>query len=71
MWIEKIEPAIALARMPTGTVSRMSVFTGPVARKIRNIAAARAILEIVRSAAAKATNAAGAVSNELNASTHA
>jgi hypothetical protein len=37
----KIDIAMALARSDTGTVSTISVLTGPVPRKSRNIAAAR------------------------------
>src|ERR1039458_3937326 len=40
-WIMKIEIAMALARRFTGAVSRMSVLTGPVDRRRKNIAAAR------------------------------
>ena len=68
MWIAKIEPAIAVARIATGTVSKISVFTGPVDRKIRNIEAARATFDVSGSLAEKATYAIGAVSSELSAS---
>jgi hypothetical protein len=55
MWIAKIEPAMAVARIATGTVSRISVFTGPVDKKIRNIEAANAIFEVNGSVAENAT----------------
>ena len=41
----KMETAMALARKFTGTVSRMSVLTGPVDRKRRNMATARQLME--------------------------
>ena len=43
----KMDIAIALARKFTGTVSRISVFTGPVPRNNRNIAPARQIIELL------------------------
>jgi hypothetical protein len=70
-WIAKIDPAIAHARMAGGTVSKMSVFTGPVARKSKAIAAIKPSLAAARSPSAKAAYAAGAAASELNTNTQA
>ena len=55
----KMESAIALARRFTGTVSRMSVFTGPVERNSRNMALARHTIDAVLSFQTKAKVATG------------
>ena len=71
MWMAKIEPAMALARMATGTVSRISVLTGPVARKRKNIEAINASLAAAKSWSMKAANATGTAASELSARIHA
>src|SRR3954471_21247395 len=53
-WIMKIEIAMALARRLIGTVSMMSVLTGPVDRKMRSIPQAR---QLIATAVLRVTNA--------------
>jgi hypothetical protein len=58
-----MDNAIALARKFTGTVSSINVFTGPVPRKIRKIAAARNPIAIPVLAVHNAINDAGTARN--------
>lgn len=57
--------------MAGGTVSKMSVFTGPVARNSNAIAAINPSFAAARSPSAKAAYAAGAAASELSAKTQA
>src|SRR5438045_6505006 len=58
-WMAKIEMAMALAHRFTGTVSIMSVFTGPVERKSRNTVAARYAMQILAFPVTKVSTATG------------